>query len=197
MKTISITDRGEIAGTLTVSFDGLRQTMEGTCRDPGKLCRLAVICQGKRVPIGVMQPEAGRLSIRKSFTKNELHRLQVKDPEAAVLLYEGDETENCEVEKKETLPTTRKEHSISNGWKDAEDCVPMPAGETVMDVLKTSEGVLCRESDGDTEIAVPIEEKSDFSAIQLVSVGEVELIDGKEYLKVKINADREKDENEA
>lgn len=78
---------GAVVGRVTITQDGLLIVFSCTCDyRPRDILRLAAVCRGKYVPLGVMAPEAGLLRTKKSFTRNALLNAGYEDPESFHLI---------------------------------------------------------------------------------------------------------------
>lgn len=83
---------GQKAGTVHVYDKGLMRVYESVCAvSTKKILRLCAECSGKRVCIGILAPEGGKLSIRRSFSKNGMREKGLEDTERFVLISEAEE----------------------------------------------------------------------------------------------------------
>ena len=86
-----VTADGAVVGRVTIAQDGLLTVFSCICEyRTGDILRLAAVCRGKYVPLGVMMPEAGLLRTKKSFTKNALTNAGYEDTESFHLIRPGD-----------------------------------------------------------------------------------------------------------
>jgi hypothetical protein len=86
-----VTADGTVAGRVTVARNGLLFVFDCTCDyKTNDILRLAAVCHGKYVPLGVTVPEAGILRLKKSFTKNALMSVGYDDAASFRLIRPGD-----------------------------------------------------------------------------------------------------------
>ena len=73
---------GQNAGSVTVSPEGLMTVFDGASDyKSDAVLRLAAVCRGRFVPLGVMMPDStGTLRLRKRYSKNALASLGFSDP---------------------------------------------------------------------------------------------------------------------
>lgn len=75
-----VTADGAAVGRVSISKNGLLLVFDCTCSHNSRdILRLAAVCRGKYVPLGVMAPEAGFLRLKKSYTKNALQSAGYED----------------------------------------------------------------------------------------------------------------------
>jgi hypothetical protein len=86
-----VTRLGRLAGTLRVSQDGLMTVLDCDCERVGEeIYRLAAVCGGEYVPIGVMMPDGARLRFSKRLTKNAVRELLPNEPDAFEIILPGE-----------------------------------------------------------------------------------------------------------
>lgn len=82
---------GRSVGSLNISQNGLMTVFNCACDFKShEIFRLAAVCGGKYVPLGVMAPEAGILRLKKSCTKNALAGLGYQDTDIFHLIRKDD-----------------------------------------------------------------------------------------------------------
>lgn len=92
---------GRSVGSLNISQNGLMTVFDCACDYISQeVLRLAAVCDGKYILLGVMMPEAGILRVKKSCTKNTLAGLGYQDTDIFHLIRNGD----VYSQKDETLP---------------------------------------------------------------------------------------------
>jgi hypothetical protein len=86
-----VTRLGNTVGAVSVEQQGLNTRFDCDCAAPGaELLRLAAVCGGEVVALGVMMPEGGRLKFGKRFSRNALRELGYSEPSAFILTAPGD-----------------------------------------------------------------------------------------------------------
>ncbi len=91
-----VTADGAVAGRVTITQNGLMLVFDCTCAYSTRdILRLAAVCRGKYIPLGVMmpqsgRPEAGNLHTKKSFSKNALISAGYEDTELFHLIRPDD-----------------------------------------------------------------------------------------------------------
>ncbi|UOO37387.1 hypothetical protein IZU99_09015 [Oscillospiraceae bacterium CM] len=74
---------GTEAGTVTVSQNGQTTVFDCACTQKSRdILRLAAVCEGKYIPLGVLVPEAGVLRLKKSYTRNGLAFIGYQDAQS-------------------------------------------------------------------------------------------------------------------
>lgn len=84
---------GRSVGTVTVSQNGLMTVFDCACFfNSGDILRLAAVCAGRYVPLGVVMPEdrPDTLRFNKSFSKNTLASMGYDDPLSYHLIRPGE-----------------------------------------------------------------------------------------------------------
>jgi hypothetical protein len=84
---------GRSVGTVTVSQNGLMTVFNCACSFNSRdILRLAAVCAGRYVPLGVVMPDAGpdTLRFKKSFSKNTLTAMGYDDPLSYHLIRPGE-----------------------------------------------------------------------------------------------------------
>ena len=70
--------QGVERGSLRVKEEGIRTLFEAECPDDGAgIYRAAAVGTGGRLNLGAMAPERGRLTVRRSFSRDEMTRAGV------------------------------------------------------------------------------------------------------------------------
>lgn len=112
---------GQSVGSLNISQNGLMTVFDCTCNYMSQdVFRLAAVCGGKYVPLGVMMPEAGVLRLKKSCTKNTLAGLSYLDTDIFHLIRNGDvysQKDEIQDVRMATLPPVAEE---DNGLDERE-----------------------------------------------------------------------------
>lgn len=159
----AVTADGKDVGRVRVEQNGLTLVFDSTCDYRShEIVRLAAVCSGKYVPIGVMIPSGGGqetitsnnpLHLKKSFTKNALTAIGYNEADSFHLIKQGDVyEEKTEADTLEVvLPESDVEPVVYNDFPDpieyAYDFVPAaePVPEAAEQVLQAS----------DVELATP------------------------------------------
>jgi len=71
-KSYPIIINGEPAGSISARRDGLYTVIEGECADGGGLLRLSLYGENREVPLGVMMPKNGKLTLSRRFSRTAL-----------------------------------------------------------------------------------------------------------------------------
>ncbi|NLA86101.1 MAG: hypothetical protein GX847_02220 [Clostridiales bacterium] len=91
-----VTADGTVVGSVTITQNGLMLVFDCSCAYSTRdILRLAAVCRGKYIPLGVMMPQSGRpeegnLHTKKSFTKNALLSAGYEDTELFYLIRPDD-----------------------------------------------------------------------------------------------------------
>lgn len=115
-----VTADGAVVGRVTITQDGLLTVFSCICEYKTlDILRLAAVCRGKYVPLGVMIPEAGLLRTKKSFTKNALLNAGYEDSELFHLIRPEDVYREPAAE--ETAPPEQSgQPAVYNDFPDPE-----------------------------------------------------------------------------
>lgn len=82
---------GNNIGTVNIELNGLMTVFDCVCHFKSHdVLRLAAVCDGRYVPLGVMVPEKTSLRLKKSFSKNALNAAGYTEPVAFHLIKQGD-----------------------------------------------------------------------------------------------------------
>lgn len=186
-----ITYNNEPCGTLITEKEGLRLSFDARCEDKfGGILRLMCLSGGRYIPIGVMLPTGdGMITLRKSFTKNDLSLMQLKS------------IEKCIITKSTNSPEPEDEIIHAEGYShiaydDDDDELFIEAGDWQIETnphelfadaqLQTiTEGIigaLARETAHGVELAIPIFSEKPFPMMPVFRHGRSEKIGGKEYI---------------
>jgi hypothetical protein len=206
----NVTRNGLVYGVAAVTQNGLMTEIDfsGTAPD-GKIYRLAAVCGGAYVPLGVAAPDDnGKLSFRRSYSKNALRDLGFSTPDAFALILSGE----IPAPEPEPVPSPAPTPAVGD---DVHIVPPSPpAPERVVEdadpYVKTPffaplanpsslfsepsgycdgelSGALARYEDGITYLAVPLDAGEPFPLLPVFCFGEPERIDGRDYLVFKLN----------
>ncbi len=129
-----VTADGGTVGRVQIAQDGLKLVFDCACeyRSPDIL-RLAAVCNGAYVPLGVMVPDesgvpAGVLRMKKSFTKNTLLSVGYRDTSLFHLIKPSDVyTEPQEAEPPPAVAETAEAEPAAAVDEEAAVCDPEPA----------------------------------------------------------------------
>ncbi|MDR3277146.1 MAG: hypothetical protein LBT12_00080 [Oscillospiraceae bacterium] len=86
-----VTRLGRRAGTVSVVQNGLTTRFDCACDHAGdEILRLAAVCNGRYVPLGVMAPDGGALRLCRNYSKNALRELGFSEPGEFRLVLPGE-----------------------------------------------------------------------------------------------------------
>jgi len=176
--TYAIKYEGREVGTLNVYSEGLMTVFSAETLPLAGVWRLAVISQGRTVPIGVLAPSRRGLYLKKSFTKNMLAELNISDIEAAVL-FSQEQAAGSQVQ-------FSQDQAVGSPWKE----VPEPSGLFSDVDLKVAcrgaKGVMALREGDVTKAAFPIRSDAPFALMPAFCLGKPMKIDGRDYLVFSI-----------
>jgi hypothetical protein len=91
MEKYKVTRAGAAVGEASVYAEGLRTVIEARCAPSGGgVLRLAAVCGGEYITLGVAAPSGGELTFRKAYSKNALRELGFTEPEYFALVKSGE-----------------------------------------------------------------------------------------------------------
>ncbi|MDR0904911.1 MAG: hypothetical protein LBN00_01840 [Oscillospiraceae bacterium] len=211
MEKFNVTRNDLVYGVAAVTRNGLMTEIDfsGTAPDE-KIYRLAAVCNGGYVTLGVAAPDDnGKLSFRKSYSKNALRDLGFADPDGFALVLPGESVSAPEpaapvfAPAPTPAPTTaaaapEPPAPLSEGGvaqrqgelsplfaplADASSLFAEPSGYCDGELT----GALARREGGITYLAVPLDAGEPFPLIPVFCFGEPERIDGRDFLVFKLN----------
>ena len=200
----TVTRGGAEVGLVTLTQKGakLEVVFRGAPPDSDNIYRLAAVCGGKAVTLGVPVPaEDGNIELMKSFSKTALRDLGFDAPSAFALVLPGEtpdkpapappEPEDICVEMPEPIAEEPVAETVAvqeetDGWRPVENPAVMFAENGALTSAGEIAGALLRE-DGDTVfLAVPISEDAPFPVMSAFCLGEPQEIGGSDYLVFKL-----------
>lgn len=155
---------GRQAGKLKVYSEGLKTVFMAETAQLKGVLRLAVVSDGKTVPIGVLSPSGKGLAIKKSYSKNSLTELGITQIDEVVLL--GQDT---------VLPP-------GSDWSVVEDPAGQFSDPDLKAACKGAQGVLIHDQAEYAELAFPVVNGMPFSLMPAFCLGVPRTIEGREYL---------------
>ncbi|MDR2420927.1 MAG: hypothetical protein LBD49_02325 [Oscillospiraceae bacterium] len=190
-KKFTVTRAGRPLGEACLARSGLMTEISysGGSPDSENVYRLAAVCNGRYVPLGVPAPSgdagSGRFEIKKSFTKNALREIGFAEPSAFELILTGEEYAPAPMA--EPAPEAAAESCRLTGeWSQEPDPERFFADGGEAAFTEKARGALAR-TDGETiYIAVPISSAAPFPMTPVFCLGEPETIDGEDYLVFKL-----------
>jgi hypothetical protein len=121
------------AGQVKVTPDGLKLIFDCTCNiGSADVLRLAAVCGGAYVPLGVMIPSDGALRMKKSFTKNALAAMGYQDTTLFCLIKPGEvwsEPQAAELNPALFMDESHAGPEPQYPENTAEESQPLPAPE--------------------------------------------------------------------
>ncbi len=178
-----IFDDGEMVGEMAVYAQGMMTVFEGTCKpDREGPFRVAALSDGYLIMLGVMLPNEGGYYIRRSFSKNAVTELGIKDISEFRLIYpEAEENQGSE---KTSIPVGA---APEDGWQDAPEPWRLFKDEELSETCRQIKGArMRREEDGDISLAVPLERNAPFPAMPIFCFGSYEKIENKSYVLFRL-----------
>jgi hypothetical protein len=166
--TYTITCEGREAGKLKVYSEGLKTIFYAETELMHGVVRLAVVSNGRTIPIGVLLPTGKGLSIKKGFSKNSLFDLGIFGIEEAVVI--GNETEKA----------------LEPGWRSISEPALQFADPDLKAACKDAKGVLMAKTGEITELAFPIKSGAPFDLMPAFCLGRPAKIGDKDYLIFKL-----------
>lgn len=178
-----IFDDGEMVGEMTVYAQGMMTVFEGTCKpDREGPFRVAALSGGYLILLGVMLPTEDGYYIRRSFSKNAMAQLGIREISEFRLIYpDGEENQDDE---KTSIPD---ETVQGNGWQDAPEPWRLFKDQELSEVCRQVKGAkMRREEDGDISLAIPLERYAPFPAMPIFCFGTYEKIQNKSYVLFRL-----------
>jgi len=128
---------GRNIGSVTIAQEGLLTVFECACPhdglltgDPERVPRLAAVCAGRLVPLGVMIPQGGTLHLKKKFSKNALLDIGYQDTDTFVLVTKRE----LDAAQRAAAPSVHAPPEA--GKKPAEGAPPAPAAAVQNEALQ-------------------------------------------------------------
>jgi hypothetical protein len=129
----SVVADGKNVGSVHIEQNGLMTVFNCACSyKSNDVLRLAAVCGGHYVPLGVMAPDAGVLRLKKSYSKNALISVGYNDPTAYHLIRAGEVYTGAPASAPENNETASEE-VVYNDFPDPTDYYyePEPEAEPV------------------------------------------------------------------
>ncbi len=173
---------GSSVGNLSVSESGIKFLFECTCSLPGNtVFRLVCVSFNTPVSIGILIPQDSVLKLKKSFSKNELLSLGLKNITSCFIT----ETSNDFLK----IPPKKPEKSNFSEklfWEPEHFPELLFTEEEITHVLTGVSGSLKLKYKGFIFLAIPLLPNEPFPAMPIFCFGETANIGGEEYIVFKI-----------
>lgn len=162
--TYSVTYEGSEVGKLRVYSEGLKTIFSAETEMIHGLVRLAVISNGKTIPVGVLSPSGKGLAIKKGFSKNSLFDLGIYGIEEAIV--SGNENEKAP----------------ESGWRVIQEPGIVFSDPDLKAACKGARGVLIQKNGESTELAFLLKSGEPFELMPAFCLGKPARINTKDYL---------------
>lgn len=162
--TYSVTYEGSEVGKLRVYSEGLKTIFSAETSLVQGLVRLAVVSNGKTIPVGVLSPSGKGLAIKKGFSKNSLFDLGIYGIEEAIVT--GNESEKAS----------------ESGWRTVLEPGSVFSDQDLKAACKGARGVLMQRAGDVTELAFPVKNGESFDLMPAFCLGKPARINTKDYL---------------
>jgi hypothetical protein len=175
---IKIIDDGECVGEINVYMQGIKIVFEGECvTERQGPFRLAAVSGGRTIPVGVMLPDGGKFTFRRSFSKNMMSELGIGEIEEFLLV--GNDRKD--------MADYREPAAEAGGWQEAAEPWRLFADEELSEVCREVKGGLKRlEENGEISFAVPLERDRPFPAMPIFCFGTYMKIGEKGYVVFRL-----------
>lgn len=176
--TYKILDDGEMVGEMTVYSQGMMTVFEGFCKpDREGPFRVAARSGGYLILLGVMLPDAGGYYIRRSFSKNAMTELGIREIDSFRLIYP-------ETDKKLDAET---DAPSADGWQDIAEPWHLFRDNELSEICRDVKGGrIRREENGDITFAVPLDRDAPFPAMPIFCFGTYKKIGNRSYVLFRL-----------
>lgn len=155
----AITEDARTVGELEVSCRGAYFRFRGLCTSRRRgLLRLAVLCGGREIPLGVLSPSGSGWLLDRCFSPESLRHMGISRVEGCCILGSA-------------APLWRPEEAPERLLKDA----------ALQQLFRGVQGILCCAEGERVRLAVPLEDGAAFPAMSVFCFMEAEEIAGKTY----------------
>ena len=176
-----VTRAGIQIGVAELSQNGLMQDIyfSGNAPDNENVYRLAAVCGGQYVLIGVPVPDRnGRLTLKKSLSKTSVRALGFASPTGFELVLPDESYGDTEV----SVPV----NTGAGDWRPVAKPSVMFAENGALFAVDDIKGAFIREEDELVFLAIPVSESEPFPLMSAFCLGEPQTIDGGEFLVFKL-----------
>ena len=193
--TVYLDDR--IVGKLEVYPSGLMTVFSCTCPGPiSGIPRLVCKAGGETVSVGVLVPEQSGWTLKKSFSKADLHRLGLGEIEGAYLTVRplpgaaaATPPDRGKAPPGQPAPgqtAAPPPPSAGPPWVPISDASGLFEDRELAQICRYLPGALLREIQGIHLLAIPIQSAAPFPMMPVFCFGEPAFISGREYVLFKI-----------
>lgn len=188
-------------GHVTVAQQGLLTVFDCSCTcDCREVLRLAAVCGGHFVPLGVLIPEADGLHCKKSFSKSALQSLGFGEPDAYRLIRQGEvyipaveptvdmppELESSSAEEPPPQAITVPQAVDADGWIHVSTPGVLFNDAGLAAACSNVHGALLTAREGYEYLAVPLSLEEPFPLMSIFCFGTPSELRGRSYLIFKI-----------
>ncbi|MDR0446112.1 MAG: hypothetical protein LBH17_03645 [Oscillospiraceae bacterium] len=214
--TFTVTRAGNTLGELSLAQNGAITELNysGYAPDSENIYRLAAVCAGEYVSLGVPAPsdaDGGRFELKKKLSKNVVRELGFIEPSAFELILPGEIyskappapaspppiTPSPSKPTPPVPPTTKssaqnKTRPVQNAARLTEKWTPEPNPERLFSdggaaaITDAVKGALSRRENGIVFLAAPVSEDAPFPMMPVFCFGTPETIDDARYLVFKL-----------
>jgi hypothetical protein len=176
--TYRIYDDGEYIGDISVTMQGIRVILEGSCHTPRQgPFRLAVVSGSRVIPLGTMLPDNGLYVYKKSFSKNALVERGIDAIDEFTLFSE----------QYERNAGTAETPDRNSSWQDVSEPWRLFRDPELSETCRAVSGGLMREeSGGELSFAIPLQRDRPFPAMPIFCFGTFEKIQEKPYVVFRL-----------
>ena len=182
-RSYSVVCGGQDKGTAVIEKEGIRFRVSAEikeCDIEGPF-RLAAVCGGSIVPVGVMLPNGDGYSYYKIFTESALRDKGISEVSGFTIV-------GSMPEAKEEPPEPARNTSGISGWEKTDTpWLYIEEGE-FRHVFSACREALVRNEEEICYLAVPLMKGEEFPVMPVFCLGEIQKIDGKLYLVFKISS---------
>ena len=207
-----VTRAGLVFGVAELSENGLMQDISfaGSAPDDKNVYRLAAVCAGQYVALGVPVPDkSGTLTLKKSLSRAAVRVLGFVLPSAFELVLPGEEcgdvfdNEVVEFDNEQEIiivppmpelnhepePETKAQAVTTTGrdnWRNAPNPSVMFTENGALSAVDDIVGALIREDGEFIHLVIPVSDGEPFPLMSAFCLGEPQTINGGEYLVFKL-----------
>ena len=199
-----VTRAGVVFGVAELSENGLMQDIrfDGSAPDDKNVYRLAAVCGGEYVQLGVPVPDkSGTLTLKKSLSRAAVRALGFALPSAFELVLPGEERSGVindravELDNESEIiivplmsePEQQKAATAGHdNWRSAPNPSVMFAENGALSAADDIVGALIREDGELIHLAIPVSDGEPFPLMSAFCLGEPQTINDCEYLVFKL-----------